>query len=209
MYKLRIITGKWRNRKVTFYPSDSLKPTTDKVRETLFNWLSPLIAERRCLDLFAGSAILSFEALSRGAAHATIVEKTKKNAYCIQENSINIGVDNSVIDIYNKDALQFLKTTPEQSFDLIFLDPPYQSTYITQCCDLILHNNWLNTTTGLLYCESNKPITPPAGLIIYKQQQAGNIYFYLLSPHQTFGHPLPQSGEGNANGEEQCEKRLC
>ncbi len=123
---IRIIAGKWRGRKITFPSTATLRPTPDRIRETLFNWLAPHIIDARCLDLFAGSGALSFEALSRGAGIVIALEKDTKVVASLKANAEILLADN--IEILQTDSIHWmeihahLKESLESSFDIIFLE---------------------------------------------------------------------------------------
>lgn len=126
---LRIIGGQWRGRKLTFPDADGLRPTGDRLRETLFNWLAPVIVEARCLDLFAGSGALGLEAVSRGAASALLVEQSAAACKCLQQHRRVLGAEQQ-LQIVRGDALQWLQQAPAQAFDILFLDPPFNSSLL-------------------------------------------------------------------------------
>lgn len=126
---LRIIGGQWRGRKLTFPDADGLRPTGDRLRETLFNWLAPVVVEARCLDLFAGSGALGLEAVSRGAASALLVEQSAAACKCLQQHRRVLGAEQQ-LQIVRGDALQWLQQAPAQAFDILFLDPPFNSSLL-------------------------------------------------------------------------------
>ena len=128
MNSLRIIGGRYRRRILRFPDSEGLRPTPDRVRETLFNWLGQELDGERCLDLFAGSGALGFEAASRGAAHVVMVEQAPKVLAALQENAKMLR-DPPGVEIIRGDALQYLAST-KSKFDLIFLDPPFNKGWI-------------------------------------------------------------------------------
>ncbi|MFV9616114.1 MAG: 16S rRNA (guanine(966)-N(2))-methyltransferase RsmD, partial [Gammaproteobacteria bacterium] len=128
----RIIGGKWRGRKITFDDAEGLRPTTDRIRETVFNWLQPYIYQGFCLDVFAGSGVLGFEALSRGAEKVVFIESNKNTVKNLKQNCKRLDAEAAVI--FHQDALIWLRSTQQeqvkQKFNLIFLDPPFH-------CDLL------------------------------------------------------------------------
>jgi len=147
---VRIIGGTMRGRKLRFHTVDGLRPTLDRVRETLFNWLARDIAGSRCLDLFAGSGALGFEAASRGAKSITLVERSAKVARDLKNNCQLLSADN--IHVINQEAARFL-TTNEEKFDLIFLDPPFGQGLLNRLFDdLLPHLN----ANALVYIEQEK-----------------------------------------------------
>ena len=147
---LRIIGGKWRSRRLQFVNSTKIRPTPDRVRETLFNWLADKIQNANCLDLFAGSGALGFESVSRGAKQALLVENDEKIVAKLIEQKALFHAEQ--ITIKQQNALKFLQHAQEQ-FDVIFLDPPYVSSLLDQAIPLLIENQILSSN-GLLYIES-------------------------------------------------------
>lgn len=177
---LRIIAGTWRGRKVHFPANAALRPTPDRVRETLFNWLMPVIDGARCLDLFAGSGVLGLEALSRGASEAVFVDNHRKSIEAIQE-TCNLFAANGA-SFHVADALQYLNGAA-RPFDIVFLDPPYASGLLAQAAELLQQRNWL-ANTAFIYVEHDQhfdPATLPAQWQLHRQKQAGQVYFSLYS----------------------------
>lgn len=176
--QVRIIAGKWRGRKINFAASDSLRPTPDRVRETLFNWLQHTNTASY-LDLFAGSGALGIEALSRGAS-VTFIDKSK--ACCEQIAQTIATLDSSLNpQIYNLPFDLGITKLGSQQFDVIFLDPPYHTNFLTQACHMIIANNLL-TAGGLIYCETAKghDVCYPPELKLTKTKTYGNVTFALL-----------------------------
>lgn len=138
--QLRIIGGTWRSRKLSFPDVDGLRPTTDRIRETVFNWLTPLLPGAHCLDLFAGSGALGFEAASRGAEQVVMLEKHPLAYKSLVENSAKLSANNIVV--HQGDAIRYL-SGDAQPFDIVFLDPPFQSTLLSDVCHLLDTNSWL------------------------------------------------------------------
>jgi 16S rRNA (guanine966-N2)-methyltransferase len=146
--ELRIIAGQWRGRKLRFLDNNELRPTTDRVRETLFNWLQSDLAGSRCIDLFAGSGALGFEAASRGAGNVLMIEQSEETVSGIRENIEKLGANQ--IQVYCENAMNFLvdeentkEHLREQLFDIVFMDPPYRSNLIGACCELLEQGQWL------------------------------------------------------------------
>lgn len=181
---LRIIGGQWRGRKVSFDPVPTLRPTPDRVRETLFNWLQGRIAQTRCLDLFAGSGILSFEALSRGAQQVTLLENDPATHRCLSQQSERLNAPAERIRLFRRDAFEFIKQSPQNPYDLIFIDPPFATDQYEVLHDLVLTNNLL-APKGLMYVETSQaPILEKLsgrGLSIHRQGRAGQIFYALLT----------------------------
>jgi 16S rRNA (guanine966-N2)-methyltransferase len=175
---IRIIGGKWRSRKVSFETKDTLRPTPDRVRETLFNWLSPHVAGADCLDLYAGSGVLGLEALSRGAKSAIAVEADRANAKCIEQNQKILQTD--ALTVLNKNVLDWL-TREYKTFDIVFADPPYKDNLLQQTLQLLEQHNWLKVNS-LIYFEQDQPLDPkmlPATWSIWRESKAGRVYYYL------------------------------
>ena len=175
--KVRIIGGKWRGRKLTVLDSPGLRPTPDRIRETLFNWLSPYIDGAECLDLFAGTGVLGFEALSRGAAKVVMVEQNRALADQLQVQCHELGAD--ALKIICDDASSWLKRC-NQSFDIIFIDPPYASGQTGKMTQQLLNCDCLKSG-ALIYIESDRKITDIAPQMqVYKNSKAGAVEFQLL-----------------------------
>lgn len=160
-HSLRIISGTWRHRRLDFYPAPGVRPTPDRVRETVFNWLQSVIAGMRCLDLFAGSGILGLEAESRGAASVVWVES---HPLVAQDLKKRVQLFQSQGQVIQADALQWLKTAPPQPFDLVFLDPPYQHHQLARSIEGLMQRDWL-ATPAWIYAEhalDQRPAWPPS-----------------------------------------------
>ncbi|MFT5131870.1 MAG: 16S rRNA (guanine966-N2)-methyltransferase [Gammaproteobacteria bacterium] len=153
-----------------------LRPTPSRVRETLFNWLSPVIDGANCLDLFAGSGALGFEALSRGAARVTMVEQNR--------NSVNMLVQQSRefqtagLNIVCDDAMNYLDASVEK-FDIVFLDPPFSKNLLQNTCETLLNKGHLGSK-ALVYLESDGDIAITSAYTISKQGKAGKVHYMLL-----------------------------
>lgn len=172
--KVRIIGGEWRSRILTFPVQEGLRPTPDRVRETLFNWLGQYLVGKTCLDLFAGSGALGFEASSRGAKQVTLIEQSPKVVAALHENAAKLGAEN--VTIQRADGLRWLGANADV-YDVIFLDPPFQSGALDQLLSLVRAHL---TPTGCAYVESGTQIIPPPGLQLTKSGRAGQVYFGLL-----------------------------
>lgn len=172
--KVRIIGGAWRRRMISFPVAEGLRPSADRVRETLFNWLGQTLDGKVCLDLFAGSGVLGFEALSRGAAKVVMVEKERSVVRSLQENAANLSARN--LEIITTDALHYLPREVRQ-FDVIFLDPPFHKEVLTLLFPFL--ETRLNPG-GMVYAESEKPLEPGAGWQIWREGRAGKVFFYVL-----------------------------
>lgn len=136
--RLRIIGGQWRGRKLAFPDEPGLRPTPDRIRETLFNWLNPSLYGARCLDLFGGSGALSFEALSRGAQSATIIDQSPRVIDQLQNNLADLSFESvKLVRANTLHWLESLKPGQLEPFDIIFLDPPFNLDIILPCCHLL------------------------------------------------------------------------
>lgn len=174
---IRIIAGKHRGRKLPVLSAEGLRPTTDRVKETVFNWLMPYLYDANCLDCFAGAGSLGFEALSRGAAHVNLIELNKAAAKQLLANKALLKADN--IDVNNVDVLRFLNTQKQQHFDLVFIDPPFRQNLVSQTCEL-LEQGWL-AKQALIYVETetdgDQPI--PNNWQLLKEKVAGQVAYRL------------------------------
>ena len=179
---LRIIGGIWRGRRLRFPPSAEIRPTPDRVRETLFNWLAARVPGARCLDLVAGSGALGLEALSRGAAHVTFVEHERTAAREIAARLQEWGAHGAQIEAV--DALRFLDGKPAKPFDIAFLDPPFASTLLQESARRLEQGGWL-AVDALIYIECPaSPKAPPAlpeSWTPLKAKQAGEVGYHLYS----------------------------
>lgn len=176
--QIRIIGGQWRGRKLPVPDSPGLRPTTDRVRETLFNWLAPVIAQARCLDCFAGSGALGFEALSRHAAHATLLESERAIARQLTQNAALLKAENA--RIINTDALNWL-AQPGEPFDLVLLDPPFRRDLLGRALALLEHQGWL-APEAWIYVEAeaeNAAIAIPANWRLHREKIAGQVAYRL------------------------------
>lgn len=179
--EFRIIAGTWRRRRCRFPAGGGIRPTPDRVRETLFNWLEPRIAGARCLDLFAGSGALGLEALSRGAGHAVFVERDREAAAAIKDNLATLGGDAEVVA---GDAAVYLAGAPEL-YDVVFLDPPFASGALTAACER-LAAGWLaaDARVYLEYPRTAGEPGLPAGWTLLKSSRAGQVGFALAAVDQ-------------------------
>ncbi|PKO94338.1 MAG: 16S rRNA (guanine(966)-N(2))-methyltransferase RsmD [Betaproteobacteria bacterium HGW-Betaproteobacteria-10] len=175
MNAVRIIGGKFRRRVLKFPHSEGLRPTPDRVRETLFNWLGQELDGRHCLDLFAGSGALGFEAASRGAARVVMIETTLRVIAALRENAEMLQ-NPPEIEIIRRDALQYLAST-QAKFDLIFLDPPYKKGWIPRLEPLL--PGVLNED-AVLYVEAEQEIESLGEWRTVRHGRAGEVHFHLL-----------------------------
>lgn len=174
---LRIIGGQWRGRKLSFVGADGLRPTGDRIRETLFNWLQADIAGANCLDLFSGSGALGLEALSRGAKTALLIEKNTTAASQIKTHLSTLP-DNQG-KILQRDTLDFLSTPTGERFDVVFIDPPFQDQLWDQVFQQ-LEPHWLNEGAAI-YIEAPKRqvLNIPVNWLLHRQKQSGQVNYAL------------------------------
>lgn len=178
--QVRIIGGQWRGRKLKVPNIPNLRPTPDRVRETLFNWLATTIQGAHCLDPFAGSGALGFEALSRGAASVVMVDSSMEVVKLLREEAQLFKTENA--DIYCAQAPRQLKR-PEKLFDIVFLDPPFQENLLLPTCEYLATQGFL-AKNALIYLEAKAKLQVddlPAGWNILKDKKAGEVYYHLVS----------------------------
>ena len=172
--QIRIIGGQWRGRKLPVPDSPGLRPTTDRVRETLFNWLAPSMVDARCLDCFAGSGALGLEALSRYAASATLLEMERHVAQQLQKNLATLKAEHG--KVVNTNTLTYLNQsgTPH---DVVFIDPPFRKGLLEETLNLLEKNGWL-ADSALIYVESeveNGMPPVPANWDLHREKIAGQV----------------------------------
>lgn len=179
---IRVIGGELRSRKIQFPELDGLRPSADRVRETLFNWLQLDIPGSRCLDLFSGSGVLGIESLSRGASSVTFIENNPVAARAVQDNLSQLGLTDGNVNCI--DALRWLNKQSEldQKFDVVFLDPPFSEDIIPTVCELLEKKSLLSFGSKI-YIETGtteKPLSLPPNWRELKRKQAGQVDFRLL-----------------------------
>ena len=179
---VRINAGEWRSRIIKFPDAIGLRPTPERVRQTVFNWLGQDLSGLSCLDLFAGTGVMGFEALSRGALTATLVEKSTPAYKALIENKQLLKAEQA--SLRHQDALQFLSQN-SQKFNLIFLDPPYHMQWLDKVLPQLLAHL---LEDGLVYAESEFSLDPNSEMMqgwqIIKQSKAGNVFYHLLKSVQ-------------------------
>jgi 16S rRNA (guanine966-N2)-methyltransferase len=178
--RLRIVAGKWRSRLLDIADAPGLRPTSERVRETVFNWLAPLIQGARCLDLFAGSGALGFEALSRGAASVVFVDNSGSAIKAIEKSAR--ALEAAGADIHRGDAADYVRNARPASFDIIFLDPPFADDRLDDLCALIEERGIL-APGGRVYLEQDRgqAETPlPDRWRVLKDKTAGNVRYMLV-----------------------------
>jgi 16S rRNA (guanine(966)-N(2))-methyltransferase RsmD len=172
--QVRIVGGRWRNRLIRFAANAHLRPTPDRVRETLFNWLGQTLDAWSCLDLFAGSGALGFEAASRGAADVVMVESNRDSHAALARNAQILDAGN--IEIVCKDACAFL-AADRRLFDIIFLDPPFQQEALPQLLGMLRRHL---APAGLVYVEAAQIPEIPPDCVIARRSKVGQVNFLLL-----------------------------
>jgi len=180
--KLRVIGGQWRSRVIEFDAADGVRATPDRVRQTVFDWLSPLIAGARCLDLFAGSGAMGIEALSRGATHCTFVDQG--GAQCQRIKSTLQTFKASGTDVVRMDAIYFLQQTWHR-YNVVFVDPPYDTDLLARTLPEL--SKVLHPASNRVYLEwsgSTPPALPP-GFEFVREKRAGQVCFGLATFHPT------------------------
>ena len=173
---VRIIGGTWRGSKLAVPARPGLRPTPDRVRETLFNWLAPVIAGARCLDLFAGTGALGLEAASRGAGEVVLVERDRDALAALHGHVERLRAGQ--VRIVAGDALDLLRTPPMQGFNLVFLDPPYDSGLLAPALAALRAGAWL-APGALVYCEWPQDRPPPLAQPAWRAGRAGSVQFAL------------------------------
>ncbi len=178
--KVRIIGGEWRSRQLQFTETPGLRPSADRVRETLFNWLQFDIAGKNCLDLYAGSGALGFEAASRGANTVCMVEKNPANCRQLHENCTKLNARH--IKVVQQDVFKFL-AGDHLGFDVVFMDPPFGKQLVSQSCHWLEDKQWL-TPGALIYVEVESKLAKlgiPENWQPVKQKTTGEISMNLFS----------------------------
>ncbi|HYH41934.1 MAG TPA: 16S rRNA (guanine(966)-N(2))-methyltransferase RsmD [Burkholderiales bacterium] len=175
--EVRIVAGVWRSRRIRFPSRDDLRPSPDRVRETLFNWLGQDLTGYECLDLFAGSGALGFEAASRGARRVVMVEHGRAAYAALEEN--RAALDARQVELARRDALEFVRTDRSQ-YDVIFLDPPFSASWAEKLPALLEPRL---AREGRVYYESAAGMQWPPGWEVMKQGHAGQVVFQLVARH--------------------------
>ena len=180
----RIIAGKWRGRKIKFDDAEGLRPTTDRIRETVFSWLQPYISQSSCLDCFAGSGVLGFEALSRGAQEVVFIEQNSKTVKGIQGNVCTLEADS--VAIHHQDTLSWLQSAStnrnlSQKFDLVFLDPPFHSDLLAKS-SVLLNRSGCLVADAIIYVEHavDANVVLPDNWVCLKQKSSGQVSYKLF-----------------------------
>lgn len=179
--QVRIVGGQWRGRKLSFPDLPGLRPTPDRVRETLFNWLAPVIAGCRCLDLFAGSGALGFEAASRGAAEVVLVERDPQIAKALREQAQLLHAE--TVEIMQADALQYLHGTL-RGFDILLLDPPFgqgllESSLAALALGQLASVSWIYLEAERTLSSEQLTAMLPQGFELFRSKATGQVGYHL------------------------------
>lgn len=177
--QIRIIGGEWRSRKLTVPDAPGLRPTPDRVRETLFNWLASYIGGARVLDAFTGSGALFLEALSRGASSGIALDLNSEAINNLRRNLELLDCDSA--EVLRADALQYLSNTAERGFDIVLLDPPFHQDLLLNACQLLEANNWLNERVWI-YTESEQApssLGVPNTWHLHREKHTGQVHYAL------------------------------
>lgn len=176
--QLRIIAGCWRGRKLSFAPVAGVRPTPDRVRETLFNWLSPVIRDARCLDLYAGSGALGIEAASRGAASVVMVDSHPQVVASLREQLQLLGA--SQVEVVQSTVEGWLSSARAEPYDIVFLDPPFRKGLLPACIDALESAGWL-ATDAWVYIEAESSLEPalPDNWELTRSKRAGQVGYHL------------------------------
>jgi 16S rRNA (guanine966-N2)-methyltransferase len=178
--QLRIIGGQWRGRKLSFPAVDGLRPTSDRVRETLFNWLAPVVPGARCLDLFSGSGALGLEALSRGAAHCDFVDSSNAALGQIAKHLETLGASDRG-QCHTLSAMQFLQQATT-AYDVVFIDPPFSSDLVNTSCSALAEGQLL-APGAHIYLETRGSETAPqtpGNWALHRDKRAGDVAYRLF-----------------------------
>lgn len=173
--RIRIIGGQWRSRLIQFADDGLIRPTPDRVRETLFNWLGQDLTGKTCLDLFAGSGALGFEAASRGAERVVMVEQSMKAVRDLRSSIEKLGASQMALE--HTSARTFLAAGSER-YDVIFIDPPFKSNLLVEVLPLLPEKL---KEGGVVYVESSDRLLPDNTWAVWKQGRAGHVHYCLLN----------------------------
>ncbi len=174
MSRIRITGGVWRSRLLSVAAIRGLRPTPDRVRETLFNWLGQNLSGLNCLDLFAGSGVLGFEAASRGANLVTLVEQDQRTFAALRHNADALGAVR--LELVRADALEFLSRPPRR-YDVVFLDPPYGCGWLTRIEELLPR---ALDERAVIYAEAERGLERIGNWLTCKRGKAGKVHYHLL-----------------------------
>ena len=176
---LKIIGGQWRSRQIDVIDAEGLRPTPNRVRETLFNWLQADVFNSRCLDLFAGSGALSFEAASRGAKNVVQIENNVAACGALKANAEKLGATH--VHTVQSDALTYLAKPPPHQFDVVFIDPPFGLDLVVQSCELLEKNLWIAPYAKIyIETETTLKLELPESWQLLKSKVAGEVAYSLF-----------------------------
>ncbi len=180
---MRIIGGRWRGRRLHFPDRPGLRPSPDRVRETLFNWLQADIAGSRCLDAFAGSGVLGLEAASRGASEVLLLELDAQAARAISDNLLQLAAD--CVKLQQRDTMAWLRSpraAMQPAFDIVFIDPPFQAGVLQTCCELLEQGGWLAAQAKIyIECARDTVLQVPDNWCLLKHKTAGQVAYQLFA----------------------------
>ncbi len=184
--RVRIIAGRWRGRRLGVEDEPDVRPTPDRVRETLFNWLALDLPGARCLDLFAGSGALGFEAVSRGAARAVLVDRSRAVCDRLREECERLDAGDGSVSVVEADALDWLarpRITSASPFDIVFVDPPHRLEVHGEAALRLVEHGWLAPDARVWFevVRRREPPDLPAGWTILKSGRAGEVRYHLAS----------------------------
>ncbi len=183
MGEVRLIAGTLRGRRLRFPDIPDVRPTPDRVRETLFNWLAPIIEGAHCLDLFAGSGALGFEAASRGAARVVMVERDRQLVHYLTQQATTLKAAQVEVHLASAEAYLMRRAEP---FDVVFLDPPYTAHALFEsCCERLENGGWL-AEHAWLYLETaadERTFSFPPAWSPHREQRAGRVGYRLYARH--------------------------
>ena len=186
--RLRIVAGNWRSRLLDIADVEGLRPTSERIRETLFNWLAPHLQGAKCLDLFAGTGALGLEALSRGAASAVFVERSSLAEKQLSDNARLLDAGSATV--LGMDALDYLARRPDERFDIVVLDPPFAADLLEETCRLMAEQPLL-ADGALVYLEQDRasaePELPDTWQVL-KNKTAGNVRYMLVKAGEDDWH---------------------
>ena len=177
--QVRIIAGQWRSRKLSVPDAPGLRPTPDRVRETLFNWLAPSVQGARVLDAFSGSGALFLEALSRGASCGVALDSNAEATNNLRSNLALLACETA--EVLRVDTLHYLSNSAEQGFDIVLLDPPFHQDLLLTSCELLERNNWLNPRAWI-YTESEQApsrLGVPNTWRLHREKHTGQVHYAL------------------------------
>lgn len=183
--RVRIVAGKWRGRFLPVTDVEELRPTTERTRETLFNWLAPQIEGSRCLDLFAGTGVLGLEALSRGAAECVLVERSVAAIDALRMSVDRLGATSA--KVIAGDALHYLRHAEPVRMDIVFLDPPFTGQALETLCALLDSRQWLAARASVYLEQDSRQPAPglPQGWTVRREKKGGNVRYLLADIQRT------------------------